>query len=260
MNLFRAFTVAAMIGLLSHTAVSETITLRVLTYNIHHGEGVDGVFDLERIAKVIQSVNPDIVALQEVDRETTRVSGVDQAQVLADLTGMHMAYGKALDYQGGQYGNAVLSKFQISESKVTMLPKSEDREQRVFLQTEIEMIDKTVITFVATHLDNASAVDRMSGVEVMESLLPKFNTPVLFAGDMNAVPDSDVIVRLMKTMTSSILDQPLLTSPSENPQRQIDYIFSYPKSRWKTKHVEVLDEAVASDHRALFAILELSDE
>ena len=53
-------------------------TLRVLTYNIHHGEGTDGVFDLERLAKVINDLAPDIVALQEVDKGTDRASGVMQ--------------------------------------------------------------------------------------------------------------------------------------------------------------------------------------
>lgn len=258
MNLFRSLLFVILIASTGFTAISETIPLRVLSYNIHHGEGVDGKFDLERIAKVIQSVNPDLVALQEVDRNTTRASDVDQAQELAELTGMHMAYGKALDYQGGQYGNAVLSKFPIADTKVTMLPKSEDREQRVFLQTDIKIANDKFVSFIATHLDNASAVDRMAAVEMMETLLPKLKYPVLFAGDMNAVPDSDVITRLMKSMTSAVLEQPLLTSPATNPRRQIDYIFYSPKPLWKTTHVEVLDEAVASDHRALFAIVELS--
>lgn len=260
MKLFRALIIVIFIGLMSFTAMADTLTLRVLTYNIHHGEGVDGKFDLERIAGVIQSVKPDLVALQEVDRNTTRAGGVDQAQVLADLTGMRMEFGKALDYAGGQYGNAVLSKYPIRKTKVTMLPKSEDREQRVFLQTDIEIADRKMITFIATHLDNASAVDRMAAVEVMETLLPTIKTPVLFAGDMNAVPDSDVITRLMKSMSSAVLDQPLFTIPVKEPKRQIDYIFYAPQNRWKVKEVKVLDEAVASDHRALFAVLELSDK
>ena len=52
--------------------------VRVLTYNIHHGEGMDGKIDLERIAAVIKRLEPDVVALQEVDVKTTRSQGVDQ--------------------------------------------------------------------------------------------------------------------------------------------------------------------------------------
>ena len=62
--------------------------LRVLTYNIHHGEGTDGKFDYERLARVINGLKPDVAALQEVDRNTRRANGVDQAALLAKLTGM----------------------------------------------------------------------------------------------------------------------------------------------------------------------------
>src|SRR5687768_15481548 len=75
------------------------LRLRVLTYNIHHGEGVDGRLDLERIARVITAEEPDLVALQEVDVKTRRTGGVDQAAELARLTGMHFAFGKAIDYE-----------------------------------------------------------------------------------------------------------------------------------------------------------------
>lgn len=72
--------------------------LRVLTYNIHHGEGTDGKFDLDRIAKLISAQEPDLVALQEIDVKTARASGVDQAAKLAKLTGMHYAFGRFMKY------------------------------------------------------------------------------------------------------------------------------------------------------------------
>ena len=75
---------------------SDPLTLRILSYNIHHGQGTDGIFDLERLARVISSVEPDLVALQEVDRATTRSGGVDQAAELARLTGMEAAFGKTI--------------------------------------------------------------------------------------------------------------------------------------------------------------------
>src|ERR1700730_14354602 len=88
-------------------------TLRVLTYNIHHGEGTDGRFDLSRLAGVIKSVQPDVVALQEVDRGTARAAGVDELTELERLTDMHAEFGKAMDYAGGGYGVAVLSRWPL---------------------------------------------------------------------------------------------------------------------------------------------------
>src|ERR1700674_4341999 len=82
-------------------------TLRVLTYNIHHGEGTDGRVDLSRLAGVMKSVQPDIVALQEVDRGTERSGGVDQLAELERLTGMHAEFGKTMDYSGGRHGGGV---------------------------------------------------------------------------------------------------------------------------------------------------------
>src|SRR5476649_2332295 len=80
------------------------LTLRVLTYNIHHGEGMDGRFDLSRLAGVVTSVHPDLVALQEVDEGTERASGLDELAELERLTELHGVFGKAMDYSGGEYG------------------------------------------------------------------------------------------------------------------------------------------------------------
>src|SRR5690242_8494338 len=80
--------------------------LRVLSYNIHHGEGTDGKLDLDRIAAVIKAQKPDLVAVQEVDRNTKRTNQVDQAAVLGKLTGLHAAFARAIDLQGGEYGQA----------------------------------------------------------------------------------------------------------------------------------------------------------
>ena len=90
-------------------------SLRVLTYNIHIGKGLDGKLDLERIARVIRDSKADVVALQEVDVKTRRTENVDQAAELARLTNMHVHFGKAMDHDGGAYGVAILSRFELSE-------------------------------------------------------------------------------------------------------------------------------------------------
>src|SRR6478609_2091418 len=77
--------------------------LRVLTYNLHHGEGTDGKLDLKRIAEVIKATQPDVVALQEVDRNVKRTNQVDQPAEYAKLTAMNAGFARAIDLQGGEY-------------------------------------------------------------------------------------------------------------------------------------------------------------
>jgi len=108
----------------------ESVSLRVLTYNIHHGEGTDHRLDLPRIASVIRAVEPDLVALQEVDRMVERTDRVDQPMELARQTGLRVAFGGNLGLQGGSYGNAVLSRYPILAQRNQFLPGSPGSEPR----------------------------------------------------------------------------------------------------------------------------------
>lgn len=105
--------------------VTSKNSLRVMTYNVRHCNppSKKGVIEVESIARVINEANPDLVALQEIDRFTKR-SGLelDQAKELGKLTGMHSYFVKAIDWDGGEYGIAILSKFKILDSVNIQLP------------------------------------------------------------------------------------------------------------------------------------------
>lgn len=88
-----------------------------MTYNIRHGRGMDMVIDLERLADVIRKADADIVGLNEVDIETERSGGVDQAGRLGELLGMHVVYGPNIEYQGGLYGNALLCRYPVERCR-----------------------------------------------------------------------------------------------------------------------------------------------
>src|SRR5678816_4124683 len=91
-------------------------TLRIMTYNIHVGVGMDKKLDLQRIADVINKERPDLVGLQEVDRGVERTQRKDEIVELAQLTRMEYAFAPNLDYQGGKYGVAILSRFPVAVS------------------------------------------------------------------------------------------------------------------------------------------------
>ena len=231
--------------------------LRVLTYNIHHAEGVDRKLDLQRIADTIKQVAPDIVALQEVDKGATRSENVDQPVELARLTGMQVVFGGNIKLQGGDYGNAVLSKLPIKKQQNHALPNVAAGEQRGVLELEIELPGKSGnLRFLATHLDHRSDdAERLLSAKAINALVaPAPDQPAILAGDLNAVPESEVL-KLFRTVWTGPLDK--LTIPVGKPARQIDYVLYKPAGRWKTVEAKVLDEAVASDHRALLVVLEL---
>lgn len=238
---------------------AEPIRLRILCYNIHHAEGVDRKLDVERIASVIRSVKPDLVALQEVDQKVKRTQAVDQPAELAKLTKMQVVFGANIELQGGHYGNAVLSRFRITRHKNQLLPNIDGSEQRGVIETEIKVPDSEAsLLLLATHLDfRADDHERLASTKVINELAAKHgDRPGLLAGDLNATPESKTLQQL-EAMWTRANEKLMPTVPVNQPTKQIDFILYRPRDRWKVIEVEVLDEAVASDHRAIFAVLEL---
>src|SRR5215218_9695885 len=115
------------------------VRLSVMSYNIHVGVGMDKKLDLARIAEVIKRHRVDIVGLQEVDRGVERTGRADEIRELARLTGMDYAFAHNLDYQGGQYGVAVLSRFPILAIDHRRYANRRERERRGFIRVEVEV-------------------------------------------------------------------------------------------------------------------------
>ena len=240
------------------TEDDQNLRLRILSYNIHHAEGVDGKLDVPRIAQVILSVDPDLVALQEVDKNTIRTGKVNQDIELSRLTKMNCVFGSNITFQGGQYGNAILSKFPIIKNKNFLLPNVDSGEQRGLLQSQIQISNKENVLFFSTHLDHRrSDTERLASAKAINQIISLDNkSPAILAGDFNDVPDSPTLKELGKVWLRTN-KKILRTIPASKPSRQIDYIFVQPKERWKIIESQVLDEDIASDHRAIFSIIEL---
>lgn len=240
------------------TEDDQNLRLRILSYNIHHAEGVDGKLDVPRIAQVILSVDPDLVALQEVDKNTIRTGKVNQDIELSRLTKMNSVFGSNITFQGGQYGNAILSKFPIIKNKNFLLPNVDSGEQRGLLQSQIQISNKENVLFFSTHLDHRrSDTERLASAKAINQIISLDNkSPAILAGDFNDVPDSPTLKELGKVWLRSN-KKILRTIPASKPSRQIDYIFVQPKERWKIIESQILDEDIASDHRAIFSIIEL---
>lgn len=232
--------------------------LRVLTYNIHHGEGTDQKLDLPRIAKIITDSKADLVALQEVDNKTRRTNNVDQTAEFAKLTGLQGVFGKAMNYGGGEYGEAILSRFPIVEHKTHALPFTQGREPRAALEITVHPPNLPAITFVGTHLDHfKDDTDRLAQTKELNRLLVTKDAPVtLLAGDLNARPDSAPMQTILQYWNDTAANHPQPTIPSDEPRAKIDWVLTLKSQGWRVISTQVLEEKVASDHRPVLVELE----
>jgi endonuclease/exonuclease/phosphatase family metal-dependent hydrolase len=235
--------------------VQQRTTLRVLAYNIKHGEGMDGAIDLERAARVIRELDPDVVALQEIDSAVERTSRVDQTARLGELTGMHSVFGAFFDYQGGRYGMALLSKFPIKSYANHWLP--EGTEPRTGLAARIQLADSgQEIIVVGIHLYRTPE-QRYAQAGGLVDIYRDETTPVILAGDFNSLPDSDVLALLKQYWHVPDKGADRLTYPSDVPEREIDYIMYRPADRFEVLDLRVIHEPLVSDHRPVLIDLRL---
>ena len=231
--------------------------VRVLTYNIHHGEGTDRQFDLARLADIIKSAEPDLVALQEVDQGTARASGLNQLDELGRLTRMHTAFGKAMDFQGGGYGVGVLSRRPILSVQRYPLPGLPDREPRVALTVEVEIGENgPVVQFTSTHLDQGRDIaNRVTQADFLNQTLALTERPGILAGDLNSRPDTEAmqVLNLQWINASPVEPQ---RDPTARPFGRVDHVLMRPTHNWRAIESTVVDAPVASDHRPLLIVLE----
>ena len=230
-------------------------TFRVLSYNIHHGRGTDRKIDLPRLANVIKDASPDLVALQEVDRKTRRSGGVDQAAELARLTGLHGKFARQLDYDGGEYGQAVLSRHPLGELTVHWLPGTPDRERRIAGAVRARAGGRDLV-FVTTHLHHQRPEFREEQARRLNELFGDADGPVVLAGDLNATPGEKPLTLLSAKWAVAPAGPAHPTYPAGKPAKQLDYVLCRPAGRLRVVQARVIDEPVASDHRPVLAVLE----
>lgn len=238
-------------------------SLKVLCYNIHHCNppSAPGLIDIQAVAKVIRQQNPDLVALQEVDVNTSRSgTSLNQATELGRLTGMTAYFGKAIDFDGGEYGVAILSKYPLSDIQNRPLPTADgtNGEPRTLLSGTVTLPGNKRIIFASTHLDaQRNTANRQLQIKKILELVKQETLPVIIAGDFNAVPESDVIRQLDSYFKRSCLTGCPFTIPVINPNKTIDYIAYTPEDAFTVVAHEVIKEEYPSDHLPVKAIFTL---
>lgn len=231
-----------------------------MSYNIHVGVGMDKKLDLQRIADVIKKEKPDLVGLQEVDRGVKRTEGKDEIAELAKMTAMHFAFAHNLDYQGGQYGVAILSRYPIAATDHRKYENKREAERRGMLRAEVNVAGRTV-NFVTTHLDYQHDDSRLFETEQLLSFLTGVKGPMIVAGDFNDEPTGSSYKSMLGRFEDSWIRSRTkakgegLSYPSDKPVKRIDYIFTTPGTM-KTKRAWIVN-TLASDHLPLVAEVEV---
>ena len=237
-------------------------TLRVMSYNIHHANppSIEDKIDIEAIVKVIKAENPDLVALQEVDFNTERSGEGNQAELIAEALDMEYYFAKAIYYDNGEYGNAILSKFPIKNSEILALPNhpEDNTENRVVALGLIEINANQNILFGSTHLDyKTDSKSRILQVKKLIEMASEWNEPLILGGDFNDGPNSETIQLLDSELKRTCKTCPP-TIPVENPKRAIDFIYyKHPQAKFQVKSHKVIPEEYASDHRPVFAEIDI---
>ena len=217
-------------------------SIRLATYNTHRCEGWETQTNVDRAnynntAKVISLIDPDVIALQELDKFTTWHPH-DQLQELADRTGMKPYYCKTIDYRGGDYGIGILSKREPLRTVSGDLPGTEAR--KFFLAEFDDYI------FIATHLCHLETTNRAQSVEIINAYIAanyaSYTKPIFLAGDFNeSNVSSEMMVKLKEKW--EIISTSSNTFMNTATPKRIDYIVLYKGNK---AACEVLGTAVPS--------------
>lgn len=248
------------------TPAPASTELKVLVYNVHAGKDAKGVDNLQRVADLVKATNADVALLQEVDKGTRRSGGVDQPATYARLSGYHVAFGRSLDYDGGQYGIAVMSRWPIKRDTAIHLPVDPPQERsggshepRVVMRALIAAPFGDLDVY-NTHIDATG--DEKWRLQEIKTIIPLVKSAnagtVLLGGDFNSTPESKVQGELrasgLRDAWMSCGKGDGMSYPANTPTKRIDYLFLRENAECTAAEVLVTE---VSDHRPVLFTLRL---
>ncbi|HSE83245.1 MAG TPA: endonuclease/exonuclease/phosphatase family protein [Thermodesulfobacteriota bacterium] len=241
-----------------------------MTYNVHYGIGRDGRYRLDRVIEVIKGENPDVVALQEVDKNLPRTNFDDQIKIIADALGMNCHYCINCSMQNGELRMATLSRFQVEENRrhdisfCTRLKVRNIRPRCIF-HTDI-VAGSTRIHLFNAHLglgvrERVHQRGRLLSSAIL--LDEKLKDPIVIVGDFNDKPISVVHSRFQSHFNDAF--------KLANGRRKDAATFCWGPLRLKLDHIYVSEKLkptesyvvntplsrIASDHMPLVATVEV---
>ncbi|WP_133257498.1 endonuclease/exonuclease/phosphatase family protein [Paenibacillus montanisoli] len=194
------------------------LNMRVMTYNIRHGKGMDGQTNLRRLVEEIAKANADVVTLQGVDRFLPQSGFKDQLKKLAKQLRMYSCFSPSVNLLIVQYGNAILSRYPIISKEIKYIGGSIER--RSALTARLQIGEESV-TVLNTHL-GVHTKERMKQIPILWDALNKLERPAIIAGDFNMEMD-DPLMKQLKSRWQKIALQK--KHSTEDNGGEIDHIF-----------------------------------
>ena len=234
--------------------------IKAITFNIQHCSVFPtGKIDFDAFAAKIRSFGADVIGLNEVRGEGIREDYEAQAAILAEKTGYDFYFAKATEIgKDNPYGNAVLTRLPVKAFETIPVPDPVPRRYDGYYETRCLLkmtLEKPEVTFFITHF-GLNPDEQENAVKTLLGHLG--DGPAVLMGDLNATPDSPVIAKIKEKMADAAQaaekGDALLSFPSDNPDRKIDYIFTGGNIAAKTCRIV---PGVLSDHLPLEAVMEI---
>lgn len=230
--------------------------VKIMSYNIHHGKDSEGRNMLPSMGDFIAQMDVDLVALQEVDSVCERSYQTDQVDYLAERTSMPGYFTRHFEFQGGAYGQALISGLTVDtfqNFRLPVFPLDQGREVSVLI-ADIHLDDHKHFTLAVLHLDYRSAESRLHQIDLLWDSLAHIDNLIL-AGDFNSLPDSPEMDKVLCHFDRYVFEPETFTFPAIDANRRIDYILV--KKGCQLRIIsEQVPEVPYSDHLPVITTLE----
>ena len=231
---------------------NDDYLMRVMTYNIRHGAVPGGRVDLNALSEFLVEMEPDILALQEVDQSAIRSGFADTMGVVSRATGMNSVFGQARRLGiGGRYGNLLLCRGELADVEHVKLPRDSRREPRGAILATARLPESAVpVSVAATHL-GVTRAEALRQLGYLLNVTGRRPAPRLLMGDLNLGPET--VGPACEGAGLEVVDPDLPSFPADEPEYRIDHIAVVGMA---VDSVSVVEGPV-SDHRAVIAEVEV---
>jgi endonuclease/exonuclease/phosphatase family metal-dependent hydrolase len=233
----------------SAASMRDGTRLRVVSWNIKAARASS----LDAIARRLLELEPDVVALQEVDQNVDRTGKVDQPAMLADRLDAEYAFAATMPYQDGYYGIATLSRYPFATVDRIALSNKDAGEPRTALDTSF-CAGAICVRLINHHADIVSSAGQRGVLEILDSVREDIGSGVIVAGDFNQTPAEAGPRSYVHAGFDDLL---AMTEDAAKPSDRVDFIFADDALADCSTRAEVVGLS-ESDHDALLADFDLS--